>query len=67
MEAYVGECVSWQEARETLRSWREEGVRRSTQTVQLAQVLLADKPSSLGSEGECVMTSGLIILREITV
>ncbi|XP_064381848.1 ER membrane protein complex subunit 2-like [Halichondria panicea] len=44
----VGETVSVSEARETLRSWREEGVRKSTQCLQLGQLLL--RSASLGSE-----------------
>ncbi len=46
----VGETVSVSEARETLRSWREEGVRKSTQCLQLGQLLL--RSASLGSEGK---------------
>ncbi len=46
----VGETVSVSEARETLRSWREEGTRKSAQSLQLGQLLLSS--GSLGSEGK---------------
>lgn len=42
---------SWYEARDTLRKWREENVRKSAQVVELGSLLL-HKASRLGDECE---------------
>lgn len=41
----------WMEARDTLRQWREEDVRKSRRTVELGAFLLKHRKSDLGSEG----------------
>lgn len=41
---------SWQEARDTLREWRTQNVRKSCQTIELGSTLLRHKASKLGSE-----------------
>ena len=48
----VGEIVGYQDAKDTLRRWREDNVRKSSQTIHLGQLLLSKWPSRLGSEGE---------------
>ena len=48
-----GFCGSWQEARDTLRKWREQNVRKSAQTVEIGTYLLQHRSSGrLGNEGE---------------
>ena len=42
---------SWQEARDTLRKWREQNARKSAQTVEIGSYLLRKSSSRLGDEG----------------
>ena len=44
-------AVSWIDARDTLRKWREDGSRKSSKTVKLARDLLMHRKSDLGNEG----------------
>jgi hypothetical protein len=46
-----GGVRDWVEARDTLRQWREEDVRKSLKIVELGAFLLKNKKSDLGSEG----------------
>ena len=43
---------SWQEARDTLRKWREQSVRKSAQTVEMGRYLLQHRGYRLGDEGK---------------
>lgn len=43
-------AVSWIDARDTLRKWREDGSRKSSKTVKLARDLLMHRKSDLGNE-----------------
>ncbi|VDO60734.1 unnamed protein product [Onchocerca flexuosa] len=43
-------CVSFDEAKNTLRKWREDHARRSVETVGLWQRILSHRPRSLGDE-----------------
>ncbi len=48
-------CVvwsGWQEARDTLRCWREDNCRRSDKTLELGRTLLESYVAKLGVEGE---------------
>ena len=47
-----GFCGSWQEARDILRKWREQNVRKSAQTVEIGAYLLQHRASRLGDEGK---------------
>ena len=55
MEAVYGAGAGgggdWIEARDTLRQWREEDVRKSMKTVELGAFLLKNRKSDLGNEG----------------
>lgn len=46
-----GSASDWIEARDTLRQWREEDVRKSLKTVELGIFLLKHRKSDLGNEG----------------
>ncbi len=41
----------WREARDTLRCWRVENVRKSDQTLELGRTLLESYSAKLGDEG----------------
>ncbi|XP_070533693.1 ER membrane protein complex subunit 2-like [Ptychodera flava] len=45
-----GSNMSWEEARDQLRKWREENVRYSEEVVEIADTLLAEHVSKLGDE-----------------
>lgn len=59
MEAVGGSGVAcdWVEARDTLRQWREEDVRKSTKTVELGEFLMKHRKSDLGNEGTVLVQS----------
>lgn len=44
-------AIDWIEARDLLRQWREQNLRKSSKAVQLGSFLLKHKKSALGNEG----------------
>ena len=56
--------VSFSEARETLKKWREEHARRSEETVEIWEHVLSRYGSSLGDELWAVLEQGNLFMNK---